>query len=333
MTRQTATKTGIYLITAVLLLSTGWYANTWYEHRYGNYKDRRVKLNGFEFTSPLLDVELPEGYNIRHEPIPFKYKIEKLIRQQIASEKNLEVAVYYRDLSDGPWFGINENIEFDPASLMKVPVMICWLKRAEQNPAVLKKKLIFNAKNYDWGDQGLKADQTLTAGSAYSIEDLLRYMLHYSDNKALHLLYNGLSPAEIEYVTESMDINSDPHPDKSRITVHSYSGFLRILYNASFLSREMSEKALKLMSSQNFQYGIIAGMPKGVKLSSKYGFFQDERRPDIIQLHEFGIIYHPNGPYILGVLTRGSNFIKQADIIKTISEIIYTSVSVPTSKQ
>lgn len=332
MTRHTALKIGVYLITAALLVSSGWYAKGWYDRQFGNFKDRRVKLNGFEFTSPLLDVELPKGYNVRHEPIPFKHKVEKFITQQVKSEKNLEVSVYYRDLSDGPWFGLNENVEFDPASLMKVPVMICWLKRAEQDPAVLKKKLTFNDKNYAWADQGLKERQTLTAGSAYSIEELLRYMIHFSDNKALHLLYKDLSPAEIEYVTESMDINSDPHPDKSRITVHSYSGFLRILYNASFLSREMSEKALKLMSFQNFQYGIIAGIPKGVRLSSKYGFFQDEQRPDVIQLHEFGIVYHPNGPYILGVLTRGSNFIKQAEIIKTISEIIYTSVTVPTSK-
>ena len=47
------------------------------------------------------------------------------------------IAVYFRDLHDGPWFGINEDKEFDPASMMKVPVMIAWLKRAETNPIVL----------------------------------------------------------------------------------------------------------------------------------------------------------------------------------------------------
>ena len=104
--------------------------------------------------------------------------------------------------------------------------------------------------------------------------------------------------------------------------------FLRILYNSSFLNKEMSEKALQLMSYQDFPIGIAAGIPTGTKLASKFGEFSDSKYPGIIQLHEFGIVYHPKGPYILGILTRGHDYNKQAGIIRTVSKEVYDLVNI-----
>ena len=131
----------ICLATMVLLFGAGWYTRGWWHFPSDRKVERRVVAQGFRFTSPLLDVELPEGINIRHEPIPFKYKIESFVQEQIKSGRAKQVAVYYRDLHDGPWFGINNNIEFNPASMMKVPVMIAWLKRAEKDPVVLQRRI------------------------------------------------------------------------------------------------------------------------------------------------------------------------------------------------
>jgi beta-lactamase class A len=124
-----------------------------------------------------------------------------------------------------------------------------------------------------------------------------------------------------------MDVSNEVKGKYDSISVHGYSGFLRILYNASFLNKEMSEKALQIMSLQNFPYGLNAGVPKGTKVASKFGEFNDKDNPDVIQLHEFGIVYHPKGPYILGILTRGNDWQMQADIIKSVSAMVYNSVS------
>ena len=43
-------------------------------------------------------------------------------------------------------------------------------------------------------------------------------------------------------------------------------------------------------------------------------------------MHEFGIVYHPKGHYILGIMTRGRNFAAQVAIIRDISKMIYTEV-------
>jgi len=71
----------------------------------------------------------------------------------------------------------------------------------------------------------------------------------------------------------------------------------------------------------------VAGVPKGIKVASKFGEFVDDKNPDVLQLHEFGIVYHPNGAYILGILTRGHDLAKQADILKNVSEMVYKEVN------
>jgi len=45
------------------------------------------------------------------------------------------------------------------------------------------------------------------------------------------------------------------------------------------------------------------------------------------QLHEFGIVYHPRGPYLLGVMTKGHEFARLAAVIREISGAVYTEVS------
>lgn len=327
MIGQTAKKISVFLVLPALLIGTGWYASNWY-HNINAIEERRIHLKGYEFISPLIDVELPEGYNVRRGPISFKNKVIKHIKEQTDSGQVQEVSIYFRDLIDGPWFGINESVKYNPASMMKVPIMVAWLKRAEKDPAVLRRKLTFNEKDYHGPPQGFKPAKTLDSGASYTVEDLIKYMMWYSDNKSLWLLEINLNPGEYESILQGMDVPNEQDVDgHDTITVHGYSGFLRILFNASFLDKEMSEKALKLMSYDEFPNGMAAGIPKEVRLASKFGEYSDLKTPNITQIHEFGIVYHPMGPYILGILTRGNNVEKQVEFIKTVSKIVYDSVN------
>jgi beta-lactamase class A len=323
MNRYIVKKVFLVFVMPLLLIVTGWYANDLYQEHFKHVESRRIKQKGFQFVSPLLDVELPEGYSVRNELIPFKHKIEQFVEQQIKSGKVRDMSVYYRDLSDGPWFGINESTQFNPASMMKVSVLVAWLKRAEKNPLVLRRKFIFDEKSYPGPPQGIKPAQTLLNGMEYSVEQLLYDMIVYSDNKSYWLLVKELGPSELDNIIDCMDVNSKPNDGNNTVTIHGYSGFFRILYNASFLNREMSEKALYLLSLQSFRSGISAGVPEGVVVAAKFG---EAVIGDDSQFHEFGIVYHPKGPYILGVMSRGHDVAGQIENIKNISALIYKEV-------
>jgi len=316
----------LFVIAALLAGCAGWYAHIWYSLHTNAHASRRVALKGYEFTSPLLDVELPKGVNIDSEPIPFKYIIEAYIKKAVDSGQARNVAVYYRDLHDGPWFGIHEDMEFNPASMMKVPVMIAWLKRAEKTPLVLRQKMTFRASDRPVPQPYTKPAQEIESGKSYTVDELLRYMMNYSDNKATSLLYKTLNDKELADVLDSMDVNNNPRDEDNFISVHGFSGFFRILYNAAYLNREMSERALQLLSLQDFPLGIAAGVPKGTKVAAKFGEIVPEHGGGDVQVHEFGIVYHPHRPFILGIMTRGADFTKQAGIIREISRIVYIEV-------
>jgi beta-lactamase class A len=314
----------LYFCAVILLVAVGWFSHAWYQRFTAcTTKDRRVKASGYRFTSPLLDVELPEGIAVNREPLHFKYKLTKYVKSRTDGVKIRNISVYFRDLGDGPWFGVNEDKEFNPASMMKVPVMIAWLKRAEKDQGVLKQTLLFDGSIDMSTVQVHKPRFTLVAGHRYPVETLLEYMMSYSDNNATALLFNNMASEELNSVLDGMDTSNRPDNENNSIAVHGYSGFFRILYNASFLNREMSEKALQLLSKEDFPQGISAGVPKGVAVAAKFGEFEDGTNK---QLHEFGIVYHPKGAYILGIMTMGNNFELQAEIIRNISALIYHEV-------
>lgn len=313
------------VLAGLFLFALGWLARGWRDGLAVGTGERSVRLGGFRLVSPLLDIELPEGYGVGEEPIPFRAKIATFVDEQVRSGRVRQMSVYYRDLMDGPWFGVNLRARYDPASMMKVPVMIAWLKRAERDPRVLEQTFVFDAAAYPGSGQELMPTRTLAPGGRYTVEDLLRYMLAFSDNRAMWLLFGALRQDELGDVIDSMDVTNDPADTQNRISVHGFSGFFRILFNASYLNREMSEKALQLLTLQDFPRGIVAGVPVGTVVASKFG--ETAPGPDgEVQLHEFGIVYHPRGPYILGVMTIGRSWSAQADVLRDVSALVYREI-------
>jgi beta-lactamase class A len=308
----------------VAMFAFGWYAQIWYRHSFVKSKVRIEKSSSYTYTSPLLDVEFPEGVNINQDPIPFRNVIDNFVIKNTDGVQIKRISVYYRDLFDGPWFGINDTYEYNPASLMKVPVMVAWLKRAEKDAKIFQQTFLYDGKNDLTKGQDFKPAKTLLPGHRYSVDELLHYMMSYSDNNSLKLLLDNLKPGEETDILAGMHVSNVPGNSNFYQTVHGYSGFFRVLYNASFLNREMSEKALQLLTLEDFPQGILAGVPKGAVVASKFG---ETIQGGYKQLHEFGIVYHPKGAYILGVMTEGTDFARQADVIKSISELTYNSTN------
>ena len=116
-------------------------------------------------------------------------------------------------------------------------------------------------------------------------------------------------------------------PSEDFVSVKTYSSFFRILYTATYLNREMSEKALEMLSRAQFREGIPGKLPQKIKVAHKFGErgFVDS---NIKQLHDCGIVYLPNSPYLICIMTKGNDFNKLRQVISEISLIVYNQVSV-----
>ncbi|MFA5388953.1 MAG: serine hydrolase [Candidatus Omnitrophota bacterium] len=284
-----------------------------------------MRIKGYKFTSPLLDYEA--GPEIKDKVLVFlKYKIEKLIESRTRNDDAIYVSVYFRDMFNGPWFGINEKENFAPASLLKVPLMIAYLKYAEQDPGILKSRLVYEKEFKNDVVQNIIPAEKLELGGSYSVEELIERMIKHSDNSAMYLLLGNISADVINKVYSDIGIIVPSVRGKSDfITVKGYSSFFRILFNASYLNREMSEKALEILSKSTFKSGLAAGVPDDVVIAHKFA-----ERGDLVtqtfQLHDCGIVYHRKRPYLLCIMTYGKDFRPLSKIIRDISSLVYEDI-------
>lgn len=283
-----------------------------------------VHLTGYRFISPLID------YHDSNELLTIEIKrlkrnIKYLIDEQTSDGNVLYVSVYFRDLLNGPWFSINQKIRFIPASLLKVPVLIAYLKYAEMHPYILQQTLpCYKNKDLQM-KQFFKPSHTLEEGTYYTVDELIHRMIAFSDNDANDTLLLYMDEGVRNQIYSELGIDLHIKESDAWLNVEEYAIFFRILFNASYLNKEMSEKALEILSQCDFKAGLVAGVPKGVTVAHK---FAERGNPinDMQQLHDCGIVYYKDRPYLINIMTEGRDINKLVKIIKDISSEVYTAI-------
>lgn len=290
-----------------------------------SFREIRNK-GGYQFINPLLECDQADFANDKNLD-KLKKNIQDLVEEEVDKNNISYAAVYYRDLNNGPWFGINSTEMFSPSSLIKVPLLIAYLKLSETDPSILQKQLV-NEKEYNRSSQNIPPQVTLDVGATYTVSELLDHMIIYSDNLAYDLLFENINNQKVVSIYTDLGIDLTPafnNPNGDIITVKSYASFYRVLFNSSYLSKENSEKALKLLSQTKFNKGIVAGVPSNLIVSHKFGerqYLETHQK----QLHDCGIVYSSK-PYLICVMTRGQDFNKMATTIQNISRHIYNEVT------
>jgi hypothetical protein len=99
-----------------------------------------------------------------------------------------------------------------------------------------------------------------------------------------------------------------------------------VLYNATYLSEERSEQALRLLSRSSYDSGIVSGLPEGTLTANKFGFNENARYADGTQLHDCGIVYVDPEPYILCIMTKTPDVPTAQAAIAAISEQVYQTL-------
>jgi len=298
------------------------------------FRIRAIRSSQNGLISPLVEYEIDS--NLYNKTLRvFKDDIQKVVDEKVKTGQAKQIAVYFRSLNNGPWFGIGEDEAFFPASLLKVPIMIAYYKWTETDSNVLNKEIKYDENlnkvlgNFD-NVQYFKSDNPITVGNTYKVEDLIERMIINSDNNAKNLLVLNLdTPERLLNVYTDLGLASAPELRGSGdvLSVHEYATFFRILYNASYLSKDLSKKALELLTKSNFKQGLVTRLPEEVKVAHKFGEHQDTNN-NYKQLHDCGIIYYPGYPYLICVMTRGNNFEDLTKVLQDVSFGVYQEIDV-----
>jgi beta-lactamase class A len=279
----------------------------------------------YQFLNPLRCE--PRPVLQKKEYVALRNELLEFIEEEKKKGTITHVSVYFRDLQNGPTMGIEVQENFAPASLLKVPLMITYYKKAEEDPTLLKKKLKIIGGMSSLS-QNIKPQQPVENGKVYEREELLQYLITQSDNTAWEALLNDIKQnfSEEDFVMTLSDLGViDPRTKGDQyIMVGAYASIFRILYNASYLNLDMSNKALELLSQSVFKSGLVAGVPKGIKVAHKFG---ERKNGDEQQLHDCGVVYFLKNPYLLCVMTKGNSIQELEPIIAQVSKKVYEEVA------
>lgn len=286
-----------------------------------NLDDCLARQNGYSLINPLTDCGIVNPKSAEESSQIKSYIEEQIINTREHPEQ--EISVYYRDLNNGPWYGINEQTEFTPASLLKVPLMMGIFKKAESNPSFLSQQLTYQKYSTNNITPHYPPAQKLEYGQAYTIQALIEQMIIYSDNDAKDTLLSNIDSTIFSRVFTDLSL-PDPFTGHNLITVKEYASFFRILYNASYLTKNYSEQALEILSRSSFSKGSRANIPSNVTIAHKFGERTDSNAN---QLHDCGIVYAKDSPYVLCVMTKHGAFVTLENTIQDISNETYRLVT------
>lgn len=285
------------------------------------YRMNQLRLKDFKLTHPLLLVDLPSQ---NPELNNLKDKINRIIATGKSANTITDISVYYRKLNDGSWFEINGNKEYNPASLMKVPLLITILKQAGSNPKLLDKKVFFG-KHFEGNyNQNIK-DFHLQENKQYSIRELLQYMIQYSDNDAMSMIAQNIDATVYNKLFTDFGISVPPSLFSSKgieyfLNIIDYSKFFRLLYNSGYLNDDQSELALEFLTKSTYKEGILRNINSSIPVAHKFG---ERILNNESQLHEVGIFYVDQHPYLLGIMSSGHDMKQLSGVLSEISKVTF----------
>ena len=139
------------IIAGICLFAVGIFAGSLINNYYSKVKLNRIAdqtkpVRGggedYKFINPLLGYDTADATQFG-EYQSLEDKLQKKVNDELGKSGVDKFSIYFRDLPRGRWVGVNEDAEFTPASLLKVPIMMIYYHLSESNPEILNQQIKF----------------------------------------------------------------------------------------------------------------------------------------------------------------------------------------------
>jgi len=230
------------------------------------------------------------------------------------------VGLVFLDLVHHDSVFLNPDQRFHAASTMKVPVLIQLTRRAEAGVGrwdqlvVVRNRFcsIVDGSIYQL-DPADDSDSTLylEEGHAVALATLARRMIVRSSNLATNVLMELLDPARVTATARSLGADSIQvlrgvedgkafaRGLNNTTTARDLARLLEAIATGRAAGKAGTDSMLAMLQAQEFNDGIPAGLPSGVRVAHKTGWITGIS-------HDAAIVYPADrGPYVLVVLTEG----------------------------
>lgn len=244
--------------------------------------------------------------------------IEQIVKNVLKNSS--EYSVFIKNLKTGERYYLNENKQYETASLYKLWIMAVAYKQIEDG--VLKRDQVLEGNVSDLNNKFNIASESaeLTDGSvSMTVEEGLKNMITVSDNYSALLLTNKIKLSNItlflnsEGFLESKVGTSDGNPVSS---AKDMGLFLEKLYNGDFANEEHTNEMLIFLKNQQINTKLSKYLPESAVIANKTGELDNFS-------HDAGIVFVDNNDYVIVVMSKTDVVPDANENIANISKQIY----------
>jgi beta-lactamase class A len=204
--------------------------------------------------------------------------------------------------------GVNEELVFESASLIKVLILVEVLRQADSGGISLSQEIEIK------GEDVVDYSEMIQKGSArrtFSVGQLAEGMITVSDNTATNLLIDLVGMERVNSLAQDlhlartclrrkmMDFESRARGVSNLTSATDMVTLLREVWRGRFLSAGSRSLALAILEKQESNSHIPAALPPGIRVAHKTGELEDIE-------HDAGIVILPGRAFALAILTQGS---------------------------
>jgi len=236
----------------------------------------------------------------------------QVLKQKLANEIRHfkgEAGIVIKDLRFNWEISYNKDRLFPSASLAKVPIMAACFLAAKESRIQLDQQVVL--RNSDkFSGSGILKD--IRPGVTFTVEELIGLMVEDSDNTATNMLtsmvgidylnrvFNSLGLKNTNLSRRVADFNLRDRGIENYTTAEDIALLLEQIYRRTLISKELSEKCLRVLKLQRVNDRIPKYLPVDVTVAHKTGL---ERSV----CHDAGIVFSCKGDFLICVLTKHAN--------------------------
>lgn len=244
----------------------------------------------------------------------------KVVADSVLQGKDGTYGVVIKNLKTGETYTYNKDKYFATGSLYKLWVMATAVQQLQKGTMHDDEQLTEDVADLNDEFNIASEDAELTDGTiSLSVNDALTQMITISHNYAALLLTKKIGEDTISHflIDNKLEYShlggNDGVP---AVTPEDVALFLEKLYNGKLGNPSSTNKMLDLLKGQQLNGKLPKYLPSDVVIAHKTGELG-------LYSHDAGIVYIPNGPYIIVVLTKTNNPDNANDVIGQLSKVVY----------
>jgi hypothetical protein len=225
---------------------------------------------------------------------------------ELINSYGARTSFYAVSIEDNMTLGYNPDITFQTASTVKAPFVLYALKKVDGGKVSLEEKISYDPRFYIEG-AGLVSSNPI--GSRYTLEELIFYTIHYSDNTSYNMLHNYLWDEGYNDMLRELGCK-EFYLNKGYIWGKGSTRSAALIWQEIYsFSKQCESGQTYLDILKDTEHSYIRNSLGEYEVASKYGWIQEH-------CHDTGIVF-ADKPYIIAIMTdNGGNWSGGEQIMK-----------------